>query len=437
MDAERRSIEGSSDATLARSAPGERVCDYLIVGAGIIGLTIAWELRRRYPRARIVILEKEASPGLHASGRNSGVLHSGIYYASDTLKAKVCATGAARMREFAAEHGIRCEKSGKVIVASSEQDLPSVEKLIRNAQGNGIRFEKLDAKGVRELEPHARVHEVGLHSPDTAVIDSLAVVKKLVNLLTAAGVEIVFGGAVRAIDAHAGAVVTTQGDRTSYGYLFNCAGANADRIARGFGLCEDYALVPFKGIYYKLRKERDHLVNSNIYPVPDLFLPFLGVHLTRVASGDVYVGPTAIPALGRENYGVFTGIRPIESIGIAWRMASMYARNQQNFRRLVHTEIRKYSKQSFLKAAQKLVPELTSDDLISSPKVGIRPQLVNLRKRTLEMDYIFENTERSLHVLNSISPAFTSSFAFAELVVDRYENRPQERPVESLAAKAG
>lgn len=395
-------------------------CDYLIVGAGIVGLTVARELRKRYPAASIVILEKEPDVAMHASGRNSGVMHSGIYYGSSTLKAKVCANGAARMREFAAEHGIAYNRSGKVIIATSERDLPVVERLLNNARENGIKAERLDESGVLNIEPHAAPFKMGIHCPDTAVIDSKAVVKKLREQLEASGVQFRFNNPVTSLDPD-GKTVRVPNGSFSYGYLFNCAGASADRVAKLFGLGMDYTLIPFKGIYYKLRPEKNHLVNSNIYPVPDINLPFLGVHLTRVISGDVYVGPTAIPAFGRENYGILKGMEFGECLKIGAELIGMYLENQQNFRLLVHTEARKYLKPYFVAAAQKLVAELTADDLVASDKVGIRPQLVSVKKKSLEMDYIIERAPSSLHVLNAISPAFTSSLAFAEWIIDQAE----------------
>ncbi len=394
--------------------------DYLIVGAGIVGLTTAWELKRRDPNTRILILEKEPRVGVHASGRNSGVLHSGIYYGADTLKAKVCATGAARMREFAAEHGIPCQRSGKVIVATNSKDLITIERLLKNARDNHIRAEKLDADTIRSIEPHAYPYEAGIYSPDTAVIDSLGVVEKLRDLLSSHGVTLRYGQNVTTVKPDT-RVVELSGERIGYGFLFNCAGASADQVARPFGVGEHYALLPFKGLYYKLAPARDYLVKSSIYPVPDISLPFLGVHLTRVISGDVYVGPTAIPAFGRENYGVLSGLHIEESARIAWHLLQMYASNRQNFRHLVHAEMSKYLKSHFLQAAQKLVPEVQAADLLPSNKVGIRPQLVNIRERRLEMDFVLERTPHSLHVLNAISPAFTSSFAFAEMIVDQQE----------------
>tara|TARA_B110000438_G_scaffold28007_2_gene26985 strand:- start:4893 stop:6095 length:1203 start_codon:yes stop_codon:yes gene_type:complete len=391
--------------------------DFIIVGAGIVGLTVARELGKRYPAASIAVLEKEPDVGVHASGRNSGIVHSGVFYGSKTLKAKICSTGASMMRDFAKEYGIAINRSGKVIIATSERDLPTIEQLLKNAHDNGVKVERLDEAGVKKIEPYATPYKSGIYSPDTAVIDSKEVVLKLRELLEADGVRFEFNSPVQEVSSDLKSVKTTT-QRYYYGYLYNCAGAHADRVAKGFGVGLDYTLVPFKGIYYKLRPERDYLVHSNIYPVPDIDLPFLGVHFTRVISGEVYVGPTAIPAFGRENYGIIEGLEFRESLKIGSELINMYLENKKNLRLLVHTEIRKYLKPYFVDAARKLITEITCNDLVPSDKVGIRPQMVNVKTRSLEMDFILEKTTNSLHVLNAISPAFTSAFAFAEYIVD-------------------
>jgi (S)-2-hydroxyglutarate dehydrogenase len=396
--------------------------DFLVVGGGIIGLTTARELRRRHPAASIAVFEKEQALGRHASGRNSGVLHSGIYYSQDTLKAKMCSNGAKRMMEFAEEHGVRYRRDGKVIVAADEKDLPGIDRLMKNARDNGIRAELLSEEEVRKIEPHARTVQKGIHCPDTAVIDSLGVLESLKLDLRTKNVEIRFNSPVVDIDASQKHVRTPQGD-VSFGILFNCAGAAADRIAKKFNVGTDYTLIPFKGLYYKVRPERDSLVRANIYPVPDLNFPFLGVHLTRLVDGKVYAGPTAIPALGRENYGLLSGLRLGETLNILPNLMGLYFLNHNNFRGLVHNEIEKYIKPNFVRAVRRLVPEIIGSDLLPSGKVGIRPQLVNVRTKKLEMDYIVERTDHSIHVLNAISPAFTCSLAFAEWLVDKSENR--------------
>lgn len=390
--------------------------DVVIVGAGIVGLTVANEVQRRRPAARIAVLEKEDRPALHASGRNSGVMHCGIYYGSDTFKAQVCSAGARRMIEYARAEGIACNQDGKVILATSEDQLPTVERLLGNARANGIVAHRIDAAQVRELEPAAAEGPAAIHCPTTAVIDSAAVIARLRQQIAARGAQFRMQCHVLG-PAGPGRLRTSQGT-IACGMLINCAGAHADTLAKAYGLAGDYALVPFKGIYWKLAESARHLVRANIYPVPDTSVPFLGVHLTRVVSGDVYLGPTAIPALGRENYGLLNGINLAESAAIGLQLAGMYLRDEGNFRHMVHVEVGKYRKANFLAAARRLVPALREQDMVPTTKAGIRPQLVNVRTRKLEMDYILERGPDSLHVLNAISPAFTSGFAFAERIVD-------------------
>lgn len=390
--------------------------DFIVVGGGIVGLTIAWELKQVNPKSTILVLEKESSAGLHASGRNSGVLHSGIYYGSDTLKAKVCSSGARKMREFATEHGIRFERSGKVIIATSESDLSILDKLLKNAKDSNINAEKLSASEIRKIEPYANPYQCGIYTPDTSIIDSRSVVDKLCVLLKERGVEFLFSSQLLDQDKKR-RTVKTHNQEFSYGHLYNCSGANADTVAKLFGAGLKYSMLPFKGTYYKLHPNKRHLVKGNIYPVPNIKLPFLGVHLTRVINGNVYVGPTAIPALGRENYRFFEGVGLKEGLEIASELAWVYLKNKENFRELAHTEIRKYLKPWFARSAQNLIPNIEYKDLLPSDKVGIRPQLINIKTKSIETDYIVEHTSHTTHVLNSISPAFTSSFALAEWIV--------------------
>ncbi len=393
-------------------------CDYLVVGAGIVGLTIAWELKNRYPLSRIIILEKEADIGFHASGRNSGVLHSGIYYGNDTLKAKVCSKGSQRMKDFATEYNIPCEENGKIIIATSDKDIPVLNTLLDNAKNNGVEAYLLDEKEILKMEPYSSPYQAGIYSPGTSVIDSKSVLSTLKALLEEKNVHFYFSSALLSVSLDE-KVVRTHNNNFSFGYLYNCAGAYSDQIAKKFGLAKHLTLVPFKGIYYKLKRDKEYLVKSSIYPTPDYNLPFLGVHLTKVINGDIYVGPTAIPAFGRENYGILSGIKASEGIEITSNLVKMYIKNKQNFRKLAHSELKKYIKSYLVADARALVGSLKSDDLISSQKVGIRPQLINSKTNKLEMDYIIQHNECSTHVLNSISPAFTSSFEFARIIVHK------------------
>lgn len=389
--------------------------DFVIAGAGVIGLTVARELRRRHSKAKIVVLEKESVVGFHASGRNSGVLHSGIYYTPGTLKAKFCAEGARQMRDFAQAHGVPCRTPGKIILSTDPEDESGLDRLMANAEGNGIRAERIDAKMTREIEPHA-AQVPGIFCRDTGVIDSKGVLTALVDDLRESGVEFRHGPRGEVVGAKESVLHVRSGETVSFGFFFNCAGARADRLAKLFGLARDFVLVPFKGIYFSLRPERADMVRESIYPVPDLRFPFLGIHLTRNVSGDVYVGPTAIPALGSKNYGLIKGVHCAEVFPIMGHLCKMYFSHDPQFRRLVHHEVAHYFKTRFLAAAQRLVPALTLRDLNASTKIGIRPQLVRRKGSRMEMDFVIEKTARSIHVLNAISPAFTCAFPFSRFI---------------------
>ncbi len=389
--------------------------DFVVVGAGAVGLAVARALRGAHPAAKIVVLEKEDAPGRHASGRNSGVLHSGVYYPPQTLKARFCAEGARRWRVFAEEKKIPCRQGGKVILAGTA-DGRSLAALEANARAGGVRVEALSAEDVRRVEPHAAPRP-GLWCRDTAVIDAAAATRALAEDLARSGVAIRTGQ--RALDRQPAdnLLRTEAGETFSYGRLYNCAGAHADRLARAYGVGAEYALIPFKGLYMKLRPERASLVRESLYPVPDPAFPFLGVHLTRSVAGDVYVGPTAIPAFGAENYRGARGVTPGEFFVTAGRLLRLMAARDGQFRRLAAREMALYLKPMFVAAARRLVPDLRGGDLEPTPKAGIRPQLVRRADRRLEMDFVIRHTPATTHVLNAISPAFTSAFPFGEFVV--------------------
>lgn len=397
----------------------QKASDYLIIGAGIIGLSIAREIKSREPKAKIRILEKETRVGVHASGRNSGVLHTGIYYPPHTLKAKLCKAGADAMFSYAETHGIPVRRDGKLIVATSEKNAQGMEQLLANAAANGISAESVGEYEIRQLEPHARAEFGGIHCKDTAVIDSQRVLESLRQQLADQGVQISTGQTLIGIDEDRQSA-STQNQSFGYGLLINAAGAYADRVSRLAGVGQQYQLIPFKGLYYKLSPEVADRIRASIYPVPDPALPFLGIHFTRVISNEVYIGPTAIPAFGRENYGLIQGAKPMEALSIGAQLMRLYASNPQNFRNLVHNEIPHYHKACFITAASRLVDRLEPSWVKPTPKVGIRPQLVNTRDGRLEMDFVVEHGKHSIHVLNAISPAFTSAFAFADFIVEKF-----------------
>ena len=385
----------------------------LIVGAGITGLTIARELVNQGAED-ILILEKEGSLGVHASGRNSGVLHAGIYYTPDTLKARFCVEGNRLMKAFCREKGLTLKETGKVILATSPTEVEVLHELKRRADLSGARAFLIDRQELREIEPHVTTCDEAFFSPDTAVIRPGEVLKALEDeLARSAKTTIFYKTAFKTL-------LSDHQARTSEGVIrfekfINAAGSYSDQIAHQFGLAKEYKILPFKGTYKKLTRNRTFLVRGNVYPVPNLKNPFLGVHLTRSADGEVYVGPTAIPAFSRENYRNFEGWG-WETFPILFRNAVLLLKNQA-FRQVALTEPRKYLKRFIFKEARRLVPELCLHDLVDSDKVGIRPQLVHWPTKTLVTDYIVLHNGDALHILNPISPAFTSSMAFAKYAV--------------------
>ncbi len=390
--------------------------DILIIGGGIVGLTLARELLNQ-GCDNILIIEKESELGMHASGRNSGVLHAGIYYPPDTLKAQLCLKGNLMLQDYCREKNLPMAHVGKVIVARTDDEIPMVETLYHRALQNGAKVDLIDEAQLATIEPYARTCQKALYSHYTTIVDNKAILASLQDELIKSGkVAIQFETAfIKSINNKI--IQTTKGP-ISFNRLINAAGAYADQVAHALDAGKSYYLIPFKGIYKKLIKEKSHLVNGNIYPVPDLRNPFLGVHFTRNLHGDVYIGPTAIPAFGRENYGILQGIDS-EAGKILWNQVKMFCSNSK-FRSVALEEPKKYIPSYFYQDAKKLVKELHPDWIIPTHKVGIRPQLIDIHKKELMMDFLIEKQNNVLHILNAISPAFTSSMAFAQYVVKQY-----------------
>ncbi len=387
----------------------------VIVGAGILGLTLARELLAR-GASGILVLDKESGPGRHASGRNSGVLHAGIYYAPDTLRAKTCLAGNRLMKAYCREHDLPLLECGKVIVARKAAELSGLAALRDRALANGAPVRLIDETELADIEPHARTTQQALFSPETAVVDPKAILAALAADIAGSGRARILWN-TRALGPKRPGVLATEIGEVGYDALANVAGAYADKLAKTYGCSQNHVLVPFKGLYRELRPKARHMVRGNIYPVPDPRNPFLGVHFTRGVHGGVFIGPTSTPALGRENYGLLAGL-DAEAPLILWRDAKLFFRNA-GFRDVALSEPRKYRFKHFFADAARLLKGLAPSDVVPSSKVGIRPQLVDIRSNTLVSDFVLETGPRELHVLGAISPAFTSSMAFAPMLADR------------------
>lgn len=390
--------------------------EFLIVGAGIIGLTLARELISQGV-SKIILIEKESGLGFHASGRNSGVLHAGIYYPPHTLKAKICLQGNLLLQEFCQQKKLPLKQCGKVIVARNKAELPMLNQLLNQARLNGAKVDLIDEVELAKHEPHAKTYCSALYSHYTALVNNKSILKALEEELEQTGkVQLLFQTEFKTIQGEKVAV-TKQG-KIQFDYLVNTAGAYADKVAHCFGLAKEYYFIPFKGIYQKLIPEKSHLVNGNIYPIPNLENPFLGVHFSKDIDGNTYIGPTAIPAFGRENYGYLKGIDH-ELPRIIFNELLMCWFNKQ-FRKVAWEESKKYFKRYVFQDARQLVKQLELQWLMKSRKVGLRPQLMSLKDKKLMMDFLVIKDKHTLHILNAISPAFTSSMFFAKYIVKEY-----------------
>lgn len=397
-----------------------RTDDFLVVGGGVIGLSLAAELKRRFPRENVTVLEKEPRCGLHASGRNSGVLHAGFYYSSDSLKARFCRDGNRELREYCRARELPMNECGKLVVPRSDDELDALDLLLERGRANGVELEELTAEEAREVEPRARVHGRALYSPTTTTVDPLRVMKALVADAKALGVEVLTDTAYQR-RRRDGTIETSWGP-VDAGYVVNAAGLYADRIAGDFGFSERYRVLPFKGLYLYAHESAGPF-RTNVYPVPDLEKPFLGVHLTLTARGRAKLGPTAVPAFGREHYEGLEGLSVTETAEVLWREAMLFLRNSFGFRDLALEEVRKYHRPTLVRRAGRLLEGLEPEHFPDWGAPGIRAQLLDVTENRLEMDFVVEGDGESFHVLNAVSPGFTCAFPFARYLVDEIEGR--------------
>lgn len=389
--------------------------DVAVIGAGIVGLAVGREVLQRWPRLRLVVLDKEPRIAAHQSSHNSGVIHSGLYYTPGSLKARLCVAGAAQLKRYCDEHGIPYRECGKVVVATSPEELPRLQALFERGQANGVRGLRLiGPEELREYAPHASGIRA-IWSPVTGIVDYERVAHAYATDIVRAGGAIWLNHAVVGVSQRGGWTrLETTGNPVEARLVISCAGLYADRVARLSGGAPDPRIVPFRGDYYVLRPERRSLVPCNIYPVPDPRFPFLGVHFTPRMDGSVWLGPNAVLAFAREGYGRLT-VRPNELLETL-----TYPGFQRLARRYWLTGAlelwRDFSRRAFLRALQRYVPELTEDDLLPGPS-GVRAQAMT-RDGTLVDDFVIERQPGIVHIRNAPSPAATSSLTIAAYVAD-------------------
>ncbi len=393
-------------------------CDVVVVGGGIVGLATARELALRHDGISIVVLEREPGLGRHQTSHSSGVIHAGIYYAPGSLKARLCVEGARDLYAYCDERGIPAERSGKVIVATREDELQRLAELERRGRENAVPgLERIGPDKIRELEPHA-AGVAGLHSPNTGVVDFARVAESYAGDVRDRGGVIVAGCGVDRVEVAGPKIAAVhERGRTLARAAVLCAGAWSDRLAVRAGADPEPRIVPFRGGYLKLRPERADLVRSAIYPVPDPDLPFLGTHFTRTIGGDVLLGPSALMVAARDAYSIGR-VRPrdlAQTLGWpgTWRLMAKHWRYGLSEMRAAA------SARAFVAELRRFVPELTAADVVPGP-AGIRAQAL-ARDGKLVDDFAVSRTERALHVRNAPSPAATSSLALGRLIADRAE----------------
>ena len=392
-----------------------KTTDFAIIGGGIVGLATALDLQSRHPTARITLLEKEPSPALHQTGRNSGVIHAGVYYAPGSLKAQFCAQGVAATQEFCAEHAIPTQTCGKLIVATDDTELTRMEALETRARANGIEIEHLTGEEARALEPNISATGA-LLSPTTGIVDFAAVALKMADVFRARGGEILLNTRVTGgKESASGITLHTNQTTLSASKAVFCAGLHADRMARAFGADIAFRIIPFRGDYFAIKNQPTDLVQHLIYPIPDPERPFLGVHLTRKMDGGFTVGPSAVLAGAREGYGKFS--LNAGDLASALTYPGFWKLVAKNAGSAVEELTSSLSKQRYLKKVQKYCARIKLDDL-APYRSGVRAQAVAPDGKIID-DFLFVDTEHSLHVCNAPSPAATSAIPIARHIADR------------------
>ena len=391
-------------------------CDVAIIGAGILGLAIANELLQKEPRMKVIVFEKEPGVGFHASGRNSGVIHSGFYYSPNSLKAKFCRDGNIALKQLCERNGIPVRETGKVVVARNDAEVEILQSLLERGHSNNVPLELLSSSQLASYEPLAVTHKNFLWSPSTAVADPKQVIEALSQEVRKKGGEILLG---RVIEVLPGGEVQLENRKIQARHYVNAAGNQADRISHKFDVGNEYSILPFIGMY-RSTSETLLPIRTLVYPVPHPLNPFLGVHFTVTTNGKVKIGPTSIPVLGREQYSLRESwnLNDVEKILISGY--KFMAGNPKNFINLMNSELPKFMTSRLVRSASQLVPDAKHIRKWEKMPAGIRSQLFHKPSKTLEQDFVVRSGHLSTHVLNAVSPGWTSSIPFAKWITEKY-----------------
>lgn len=395
--------------------------DVFIIGSGIVGLTTAIKLKKKDKNLKISILEKENSSTQHGSGRNSGIIHSGVYYPPNTLKAKLCVNGSRQLKNYVKDKKLWIDECGKILIPTSKETIHNLDVLLHRARENSVEAELISNSDAEKLEPNINSDfDKAIFIPFTSIVSPKEVMTSLIKDFSEIGGVINYNEEVINIDSKQNKILTRK-NSYNFDYILNCSGLHADTIAKSAGLDFDYSFLPFKGKYWKIKK--NYKLNRLIYPIPDLNFPFLGVHTAHNKSNEVFLGPTSTPVFGRESYSFWNNFKLSEISELLPSFLYKIIKNQNNLRNLAFREIKMLTKQGLINEIKKIIKNVEVKDLVyCEEKTGIRSQIFDNKSENLINDFVVKKfNNNQLHVLNAVSPAFTASFAFADYLISEMQ----------------
>ncbi|MEO1943486.1 MAG: L-2-hydroxyglutarate oxidase [Candidatus Thioglobus sp.] len=397
----------------------EKEKDFIIIGGGIVGLVLAYKIKIKFPQKTVLVIEKEKNSVSHGTGRNSGVIHSGIYYSPETLKAKYCVSGSKQLKEYVQSRNLWIDQCGKILLPTSKRSLQSLHLLMERAKSNGVEAHVLSGDQLCAMEPNCNpVYDIGIHVPFTSVVDPKEVANSILDDVIKLGGDVLYSSEVTKVDATNG-YVQTPFMRYRGEVIINSAGLHADKIAGLSGFSSHYSFLPFKGKYWRFASK--YKMQKLVYPIPNLDLPFLGVHTVHNKKGHVYVGPSSTPVFGRENYAGWSGLEIKEFMSLTFSFFKKILFNVNGLRDLAFRELGLLLPGGIYRESRSLVKNTNGVKLsIASEKVGIRSQIFDDQNKHLVSDFVIKRQGRIVHILNAISPAFTASFGLADMIIDEY-----------------